>query len=144
MDKDKALLSIEDVMHRLDFEESEDIKYEISRLLFLGLFERDMSNEARYKMLNQMSCINRNACLDLHRLLYTCEIADTTSLLSHISSALIVCLRMLQTLNTKQADLTDKRMDKYDFEKYIENGDEASFDENNETNTADSYKQCMF
>jgi hypothetical protein len=99
---ERALLSIEDVLYRLDFEESEAIEREIGRLLFTNIFERDISNENRYNFLNKMCRINRNACLDLHRLLNSIEVTNTQGTLSHLSSILTVCVPMLKMIITER------------------------------------------
>lgn len=131
-------MSAEEVLYRLDFEESEVVEREISSLLFTTFFERDMSNESRYKVLYQLCHINRRACLDLHRLLYTFEIAEVDCVFTHVISVLTVCLRMIQTVILKKNDLIDQRLAKYDFDSYIENEDTTCFDENNDTNRSDS------
>lgn len=100
--EDKGLLSIEDILYRLDFEESEAIEREISKLLFLCLFENNMSNEQRYKLVNKLCSINRTATLDLHRLFYSIPAVDTRGIFAHLTSTLFVCKRLLRGLIEKE------------------------------------------
>lgn len=136
--KNESILHIDEVLYRLDFEESEVVEREIASVLFSSFFERDMSNESRYKILYQLCHINRRACLDFHRLLYSFEIVEINGIFKHVISILTVCFRMIETVITKKNDLIDQRLAQYDFENYIENGDTTCLDENNDTNKFDS------
>ena len=136
------MLPLEDVLYRLDFEESETVEREIATLLFTCIFGQEMSNQNRYKALAQMNNINRNACLDLHRLIYTCKIADTKLIISHATYILTVCLRMLQTVESKQDDLMEQRSSQYDFELQSQQSDETSIDENSPIKALDVLNQC--
>lgn len=140
----KPVVPIEDLLYRLDYEQNETVEREISRLLYINIFHKNISSEDRYKLLNSMCQLNRNACFDLHRMIYSLRDLKAESVLAHLSGTLSVCLRVLRTLVSTQIELKNKRLAKYDFDNYVLNGDEAIIDEKNETNTADDLNKCKF
>ncbi|KAI6190283.1 hypothetical protein M3Y97_00100700 [Aphelenchoides bicaudatus] len=141
--KERPILGLSEVLCRLDYEENEVVEREIALLIYNSFFYKNMASEERYKILNNMCRINRSACLDLHRLLYTTNEKDTDGVMAHMSSVLNVSLRMLQGVILKQADLNNKRLAKYDFESYVLCGDKTILDENNETNMTDSIEKLL-
>jgi hypothetical protein len=112
-DGEDAVISVESVLYRLDFEESEAVQREISALVFSTFFEHDMSNENRYKMLNKLCRINRNACLDVHRFIYTFKLVSEDCALSHLSNTLVVCENILESIISRQGN-EDERMETTD------------------------------
>jgi len=99
------ILPLEDVLHRLDYEESEAVELEIARCIYLNVFSNQMSNEIRYKALNNICRINRAAGLDFHRLLYDSKITPSKTILSHLVSILTVGVHVLRTVIAKKKEM---------------------------------------
>jgi hypothetical protein len=135
-------LDITEVLYRLDYEQNEVVEREISKLIYINFFHKNLPSEERYKVLNNMCRINWSACMDLHRMLYTIDADDVEGVLAHMSSVLTASLRMFQGVISKRKDLTNKRLANYDFDSYVLHGDKTILDENNDTNMTDSMDKC--
>lgn len=96
-------------MHRLDYEQSEAVEIEISKLLYLNFFNKNMSSEDRYRIVNGMCRLNRTASLDFHRLLNTIDVTTVSSVLAHMRSVLTVCSRALKRLEEIKDRMSDSQ-----------------------------------
>jgi hypothetical protein len=91
-------LDIEEVLYRLDYEENEAIEREISKLIYINFFHKNLPSEDRYKILNNMCRVNRAASLDMHRILYSINTDDVEGVLAHVNSILSVASRVFKKI----------------------------------------------
>lgn len=105
----EPILNLEDVLYRLDYEQSEAIEAEISKLLYLNLFNKNMSSEDRYRIVNGMCRLNRAASLDFHRLLNAIGVTTGSNVLAHMRSVLTVCSRAFKRLEEIKSRMSDSQ-----------------------------------
>ncbi|KAI6209826.1 hypothetical protein M3Y96_00262400 [Aphelenchoides besseyi] len=104
-DDKPSILKLRPVLFRLDFEEGEAIEKEISLLLYQQYIKGLKQMSKLYTRVSHFCKINRNACLDLHRLFFTAKIMDIPQCLAYLRFLLDSGMRAFKFLVEKQEEV---------------------------------------
>jgi len=121
---------MEDLLLRLDFENSTDVQAQLVRLLFRSycpaLIEGvDYIN--RFRRVRHMCSISRNASLNLHRLIYPMKLVTIEQAVNHIRSLLLGTKAQISKIPTDGTGQIDDKLSQ-------EGSDELRLDVSNATN----------